>query len=62
MDVLTNLARGHTTAEIAATLNLSEKTVGNYIGHMLEKLSLNNRVELAAYAYEHHIFERIGGE
>jgi len=36
--------------------------VGNYIGNMFEKLGLKNRIELAAYAYEHHLFERIGRE
>ena len=62
MDVLVHLARGKTNAEIATLLNLSEKTVGNYISNMFEKLHLNNRIELAAYAYEHHLFERMGRE
>lgn len=62
MDVLTHLAKGKTNAEIASLLNLSEKTVGNYVGNMFEKLHLNNRIELAAYAYEHHLFERMGRE
>jgi DNA-binding NarL/FixJ family response regulator len=62
MDVLVHLARGRTNAEIGKLLNLSEKTVGNYIGNMFEKLGLKNRIELAAYAYEHHLFERIGKE
>ena len=62
MDVLIHLAKGKTNAEIGALLNLSEKTVGNYVGNMFEKLHLNNRVELAAYAYEHHLFERMGKE
>jgi DNA-binding NarL/FixJ family response regulator len=62
MDVLVHLAKGKTNAEIAALLNLSEKTVGNYVSNMFEKLHLNNRVELAAYAYEHHLFERLGRE
>ena len=62
MDVLIHLAKGKTNAEIGARLNLSEKTVGNYVGKMFEKLHLNNRIELAAYAYEHHLFERIGKE
>lgn len=62
MDVLVTLARGKTNAEIASLLNLSEKTVGNYIGSMFEKLNLNNRIELAAYAYEHHLFEKMGRE
>lgn len=62
MDVLTHLAKGKTNAEIASLLHLSEKTVGNYVSNMLEKLHLNNRIELAAYAYEHHLFERLGRE
>ena len=62
MDVLITLARGKTNAEIANLLNLSEKTVGNYVSAMFEKLHLNNRIELAAYAYEHHLFEKLGKE
>jgi two-component system, NarL family, response regulator DevR len=62
MDVLLHLAKGKTNAEIGRLLNLSEKTVGNYVGNMFEKLHLNNRIELAAYAYEHHLFERVGRE
>jgi len=62
MDVLIHLAKGKTNAEIGALLNLSEKTVGNYVGNMFKKLQLNNRIELAAYAYEHHLFERMGKE
>jgi DNA-binding NarL/FixJ family response regulator len=62
MDVLIHLAKGKTNAEIGALLSLSDKTVGNYIGNMFEKLHLNNRIELAAYAYEHHLFERMGKE
>src|SRR5215217_3798030 len=62
MDVLVHLARGRTNAEIGKLLNLSEKTVGNYVGTMFEKLHLNNRIELAIYAVEHHLFERIGKE
>jgi two-component system response regulator DevR len=62
MDVLLHLAKGKTNAEIGRLLNLSEKTVGNYVGNMFEKLHLNNRIELAAYAYEHHLFEKVGRE
>lgn len=62
MDVLIHLARGKTNAEIGAILNLSEKTVGNYVGNMFEKLGMKNRIELAAYAFEHHLFERTSRE
>jgi two-component system, NarL family, response regulator DevR len=60
MDVLIHLAKGRTNAEIGELLNLSEKTVGNYVSNMFEKLNLNNRIELAAYAYQHHLFEQMG--
>lgn len=62
MDVLVHVARGKTNAEIGQLLNLSEKTVGNYVSTMFEKLHLNNRIELAIYAVEHHLFERMGKE
>jgi two-component system response regulator DevR len=62
MDVLTELARGKTNAEIGKTLNLSEKTARNYVSTILEKLHLTNRIELATYAVEHHLFERMGRE
>lgn len=62
MDVLVPLARGKTNAEIGEILNLGEKTVGNYISNMFNKLGVKNRIELAAYAYKHHLFEQIGNE
>jgi two-component system response regulator DevR len=62
LDVLAPLARGKTNGEIGQLLNLSEKTVGNYVSNMLEKLGLHNRIELAAYAFEHHLFERLQNE
>lgn len=57
MDVLMELTRGRTNSEIGRLLNLSEKTVRNYVSHILEKLGMNNRIELAAFAVEHHIFD-----
>jgi DNA-binding NarL/FixJ family response regulator len=62
LDVLAPLARGKTNAEIGQLLNLSEKTVGNYVSNILEKLGRNNRIELAAYAFEHHLFEQLQDE
>lgn len=62
MDVLAPLARGKPNAEIGELLNLSEKTVSNYVSTILEKLDLSNRIELATYAVEHHLFDRLGHE
>lgn len=59
MQVLAEVARGKTNAEIAEALSLSEKTVRNHVSTILEKLNLSNRVELATYAVEHHIYDRM---
>jgi two-component system response regulator DevR len=62
MEVLAEVARGHTNAQIGRSLYLSEKTVRNYVSTILEKLHLTNRIELATYAVEHHIFDRLRSE
>jgi DNA-binding NarL/FixJ family response regulator len=62
LQVLAEVARGKTNAEIGRTLNLSEKTVRNYLSTILEKLHLVNRIELATYAVEHHLFDKLGRE
>ena len=59
MQVLAEVARGKKNAEIAEALSLSEKTVRNHVSTILEKLNLSNRVELATYAVEHHIYDRM---
>ena len=58
LDVLALVAEGKTNAEIAAQLNLSEKTVGHHVSTILSKLNLTNRIEAATYAVRNHI-ERI---
>jgi len=62
LDVLNLVAKGKTNAEIAESLNLSDRTVGNYVGTILQKLHLTNRVELATYAVEHHLSDRMAKE
>ena len=57
MDVLALVARGMSNKEIGSELNLSDITVRNYVSTILEKLNLNNRIELAVYAVEHNIDE-----
>jgi two-component system, NarL family, response regulator DevR len=60
--VLAGVARGKSNAVIGVDLHLSEKTVRNYLSTVMEKLHLSNRVELAVYAVEHHLFEKRGRE
>jgi two-component system response regulator DevR len=48
--ILALLSEGLSNKEIAAEILLSEKTVGNYISKILNKLNLSNRAEAAVYA------------
>ena len=59
LEVLAELARGKTNVEIGEALHLSEKTVRNYISAIREKLRQDNRIELALFAMEQGIFERV---
>lgn len=49
-EVLAQLARGATTAEIAATLVISENTVKTHVKRILDKLEASNRAEAVARA------------
>ena len=46
--ILARVAEGDTNREIGAALQLSEKTVRNYVSIILGKLGLNSRVRLDA--------------
>jgi len=48
MKVLTLVAEGQTNKEIAATLDLSDKTVGHYLENIFQKLNVTRRSQAAA--------------
>jgi NarL family two-component system response regulator LiaR len=50
VEVLKLVAQGMTNHEIADTLVISERTVGNHVGSILTKLHLANRTQAALYA------------
>lgn len=52
-EVLSNVARGLTNLEIADLLSISERTVRNHVGNILNKLHLANRTQAALYALRH---------
>jgi DNA-binding NarL/FixJ family response regulator len=49
-EILSALARGSSTQQIATQSGISRKTVRNHISHMYQKLGISNRAGLVLYA------------
>lgn len=54
-DVLVELVRGRSNAEIGARLHLAETTVKTHVAAILRKLGLRDRLQAVIYGYEHGI-------
>jgi DNA-binding NarL/FixJ family response regulator len=52
-DVLRAIAAGHSNAEIATELFISEVTVKSHINHLFAKIRARSRAEAVRYAYDH---------
>ena len=52
LEIFTDLAEGHSAAEIAARISRSTKTVNNHRTRILQKLGLRNSAELVRLAFK----------
>ncbi|MEC0242242.1 response regulator transcription factor [Paenibacillus dokdonensis] len=60
-EILNWVASGLTNKEIAAELHISDQTVKNHLKNILQKLHLENRVQLTRYALEKGLVGRKPG-
>jgi NarL family two-component system response regulator LiaR len=54
-EILTLLAKGHGTQDIADLLSISLNTVRNHIQHILQKFQVHTRLEAVAFALKHDL-------
>lgn len=60
-EILNWVAAGMTNKEIATQLGISDQTVKNHLKNILQKLHLENRVQLTRYAVEKGLVNRKSG-
>ncbi len=59
VEILTLVAQGHTYPQVGEVLHLSEPTVRYHMGEILERLHLQNRTQVIAYAAQHGFITKI---
>jgi len=57
LEVLRQIAFGRTNREIGERLFVSEETIKTHVGRILDKLGLQHRTQLVAYALKHGMVE-----
>ena len=57
LDIFRRIAQGQAVKEIAADLNLSDKTVATYLARIRSKTKLSSHVEIARYALAHKLVD-----
>lgn len=62
IEVLRLVAEGHTNREVAEALVVSRHTVARHLSNIFTKIGVNSRAAATAYAYEHQLVRRLGGQ
>lgn len=57
VEVLKMLSKGLLNKEIAATLNISERTVKNHVSNIFKKINVSDRTQAAVFAIRHNIVD-----
>lgn len=60
--ILLLVAEGKSNGEVASAVYLSDKTVKNYVSHILSKLGLQRRTQAVSYVARHHLDENAAVE
>jgi DNA-binding NarL/FixJ family response regulator len=58
LEVLSLLAQGSSTRDVAQALSISPSTARNHIQNILHKLNVHSRLEAVAYAFEHGLVSK----
>ncbi|MEN3316443.1 MAG: hypothetical protein V7605_2677 [Acidimicrobiaceae bacterium] len=58
VEVLAALAKGLTNRQVAAGLGIADKTVGNHVEHVYQKIGVSTRAAATLFALQHELLER----
>jgi two-component system nitrate/nitrite response regulator NarL len=56
LEVISTIVAGYTNKDIAQKFSISEQTVKHHLTNIFDKLGVSNRLELALFAVNHHLF------
>lgn len=59
VEVLRLIARGLSNRQMAERLRISEKTAGNHIMHIYEKINVSTRAAATLFAMQHHLLDNL---
>jgi DNA-binding NarL/FixJ family response regulator len=57
VEVLRLIARGLSNRQIAQRLNISEKTAGNHVQHIYDKIDVSTRAAATLFAMQHNLLD-----